>query len=73
MILAAVALMLLGYAGFQWFSQRTAVEEASIEPRNPHVIPLAIPPNRSTEAASVTETPARPGQSTPPEPNPGEN
>jgi hypothetical protein len=68
-ILAAVAFGLLGYAGLKWFSQRPVVEATSTEPQNPRVIPLAIPPIRSTEAPSTAEPSTRSGQSTPPEQN----
>jgi cytoskeletal protein RodZ len=63
-MLAVLALGLLAYAGWQWFSTRPAEEAAATSPDS-RIIPLAIPPKDSTSAPAESEgslTP--PGQAT---------
>ncbi|CRI64337.1 conserved hypothetical protein [Thiocapsa sp. KS1] len=62
-ILAALALALLGYAGWQWFSTRPPTEGAA-KSSDTRIIPLTIPPNQSTRAPEAAAQSARP---TPPE------
>jgi uncharacterized membrane protein YebE (DUF533 family) len=61
-LLAVVALGLLGYAALQWFSQKPTAEGPSVEPHNPRVVPLAIPPKAPAETTSPAEPSTRPGQ-----------
>jgi hypothetical protein len=58
-MLAVLALGLLGYAGWQWFSTRPAEEGAATSPDS-RVIPLAIPPKPPTSATAESEEPATP-------------
>ncbi|UHD14660.1 hypothetical protein [Thiocapsa bogorovii] len=66
-MLAALAIALLGYAGWQWFSNRPA-DDGVDEAPDSRVIPLTIPPKQSTSAdgadqpAPPTEQTLRPGQ-----------
>ncbi|WP_296810187.1 hypothetical protein [Thiocapsa sp.] len=67
-VLAVLALALLGYAGWQWFSTRP-VDEGAPKSLDSRVIPLTIPPKHPTSAGAESEGPAtapaqaiRPGQ-----------
>jgi hypothetical protein len=53
-LLAVVALGLLGYAGWQWFSTRPA-EDGPAKSLDSRVIPLTIPPKPATSAAAGPE------------------
>ncbi|EGV19884.1 hypothetical protein ThimaDRAFT_0559 [Thiocapsa marina 5811] len=52
--LALLALGLLGYAGWQWFSTRPA-ESGAAESPDSRIIPLPIPPKPSTSAPTEPE------------------
>lgn len=61
-MLAALALGLLGYAGWQWFSTRP-VEDVAAKSLDSRIIPLAIPTKDSMGSPAVSEElPTPPGQ-----------
>ncbi|MFB1490672.1 MAG: hypothetical protein AADX96_13005 [Thiocapsa sp. C3-sup] len=58
-VLAVLALALLGYAAWQWFSTRPA-EDSAAKPPDRRIIPLTIPPKHSTSAPAESEESATP-------------